>query len=530
MSRTIINVLLYLRVSTDEQGYGFSLAYQEESLKRFCEMKGYNVVSIFIEDQSAKDFKRPAWNNLQTFAKANKKTIDLVLFTKWDRFARNIREALNIMHNFDNLGIDVNSAEQWIENENPDRIVLLSFYLAIGESERIKISGRTKDGTYQAKCEGYYASKAPYGYDSHRDGVKSVRGVSKGKRSILVPNKEAFLVTKAFQIVAMDLEPIETTREKLIVDGMSIGKSAFNDMLKNIVYAGKIVVPEYKKQSAKVIEGKHEPLIDLVTFNKVQNVFKGKRWFGLKPNHENKNFPLRDFLTCEVCGTQVTGSFSKGRNKRYGYYHCRNKCQTRVSIDQTNDFISGLLSDLQINKNIKDLFADVLKDTDVKYNGDKAKQLSVKLEKQKSISTSIVEVEDLLLSKKITTDKFNSIATRLNSELMTINNDIEVLSTKTEPVDEFIETGLELLVKLDSLFLESDYEGKRILAGSLFTKKLVFGNNGCRTVEINEVLEVLTRNSKGFGDGKKEKVAISDNFSANVPGAGVEPARFPTGV
>ncbi|MDF2449007.1 MAG: hypothetical protein K0R26_1511 [Bacteroidota bacterium] len=43
-----------------------------------------------------------------------------------------------------------------IGKENPDRIVLLNFYLAIGEAERIKISGRTKDGTYQAKREVYF--------------------------------------------------------------------------------------------------------------------------------------------------------------------------------------------------------------------------------------------------------------------------------------------------------------------------------------------------------------------------------------
>ena len=73
-------------------------------------------------------------------------------------------------------------------------------------------------------------------------------------------------------------------------------------------------------------------------------------------------------------------------------------------------------------------------------------------------------------------------------------------------------------------------EDKRILAGSLFNKKLVFGNNVCRTTDANEVLDVLTRNSNGFERAKKEKAVISDSFSASVPSAGVEPAQFPTGV
>jgi hypothetical protein len=68
------------------------------------------------------------------------------------------------------------------------------------------------------------------------------------------------------------------------------------------------------------------------------------------------------------------------------------------------------------------------------------------------------------------------------------------------------------------------------MIGSLFTQKIIFGNDDCRTTQVNEVISVLTRNSKGWESYKKGKAVISDSFSANVPGAGVEPARFPTGV
>ncbi|HXB39927.1 MAG TPA: hypothetical protein VNZ49_05245 [Bacteroidia bacterium] len=217
---------------------------------------------------------------------------------------------------------------------------------------------------------------------------------------------------------------------------------------------------------------------------------------------------------------------SKGRSKRYGYYHCRNKCQTRVSIDQTHDFISRLLIDLQINSNIKELFGDVLRDTEIKYHGDKTNQLSIKLKKQQEIKGNIIEAENMLIRKEITSDRFNNIATRLNSDLMAINNDVEVLTTNTDSITGYVETGLELLANLHSLFLGSDYEGKRILAGSLFNKKLVFGNNGCRTAEVNEVLNVLTRNSKGFGGSKNEKVAKNDSFSAKVPQTGMKSNNF----
>ena len=525
-----INVILYLRVSTDEQAEkGFSLNYQEESLKRFCDKMKYNVIKVYREDHSAKNFKRPQWNELRLYTKANKKSIDKILFAKWDRFSRNIEQALTVIREFDSMGIELNASEQYLDMTNCDNKMVLSIYLTAGEVERDKISSRTMNGTYQAKCEGYYASRAPYGYDSFRDGSKATRGSSKGKRSTLIPNGNAHFVTKAFKTVAMDFEPIETTRKKLKEQGMQLQKSAFNQMLKNIVYAGKIEVPEYKKEASMIVDAVHEALIDLATYRKVQDVFKGKRWNGIKASKQD-NFPLRDFLQCSCCGRQITGSFSQGRSKKYAYYHCREKCKTRVALGETNLKISGLLTNLQINQNIKTLFASVLRDSEAKINGDKAEQLKLKVERRDALKENLDKADDLRLSNDLTPERYKNIVQRYNGELMQINMDIEVLKSNTQSIKPYIDSGLELLANLDVLFMKSDYDGKRILAGSLFTKKLILGNDGCRTAEINEVLEVLTRNGGGLRRSKKKNGDTFSSISASVPEAGVEPARFPTGV
>ena len=66
------------------------------------------------------------------------------------------------------------------------------------------------------------------------------------------------------------------------------------------------------------------------------------------------------------------------------------------------------------------------------------------------------------------------------------------------------------------MFAQGDYEDKKILMGSLFTKKVELGKNSCRTTQLNEVVEVLARFSKGCGGSKKRKAIISDSFSAIV--------------
>ena len=155
------NVILYCRVSTDEQSEGFSHNYQEESLKRFCTGMGYNIVKIYRDDHSAKNFNRPEWKQLKSYAKANRKSIDKVLYARWDRFSRNIEQALKEIREFETLGIELNASEQYLDMSNCDNKMVLSIYLTAGEVERDKISSRTINGTYQAKCEGYYASRAP---------------------------------------------------------------------------------------------------------------------------------------------------------------------------------------------------------------------------------------------------------------------------------------------------------------------------------------------------------------------------------
>ncbi|MGG7034413.1 MAG: recombinase family protein [Flavobacterium sp.] len=517
-----MNVIIYCRVSTDEQAQkGFSLDYQEESLRRYCQGSGFNIVKVYREDHSAKNFNRPEWLKLKTYVKANKRGVDKVLFVKWDRFSRNVEQALTMIREFDSMGVELNSSEQYLDMLNSDNKMVLSIYLTAGEVERDKISSRTKSGTYQAKREGCFTGKAPYGYDNFRDEFK---------KSTLKPNKYACLVRKAFAEVAMGVESVETVRKRLKGSGMDLKKSAFSEMLKNIVYVGKIAVPGYKKEPAMVVDGKHEALVDLETFNHVQDVFKRKRWHGIKPCHKNEEFPLRDFLICEVCGGQITGSLSTGRSKKYAYYHCRNKCKTRVPVVDAHFKISNLLSGLQINENVKELFVEILKDSESEINGNKKTKLSALLERQKSLKTKLENAEDMLLDKEISSEAFSRMSGRINKELMEVNDEVEILGSKSDSVKGYVESGLELLVNLDQLFLKSDYDGKRILAGSLFTQKLIFGNKNCRTTKVNEVIGLLTRNYKGLHSYKKGKAVISDSFSANVPGAGVEPARFPTGV
>jgi hypothetical protein len=74
--------------------------------------------------------------------------------------------------------------------------------------------------------------------------------------------------------------------------------------------------------------GDFEPLIDEATFYRVQAVLDGRVVVTGPRARNHPDFPLRGFVRCEMCiNRPLTGSWSKGRNGHYAYYHCQRQCR-----------------------------------------------------------------------------------------------------------------------------------------------------------------------------------------------------------
>ena len=111
-----MNILGYVRVSTDEQAdKGFSIEYQMKYIQEHCRIKKNNLVAIYDDDCSAKNFNRPSFKAMQVHAFKKSNRIDMVLVTRWDRFARNLTQALVQIEKFREHGVEVNSIEQHID-------------------------------------------------------------------------------------------------------------------------------------------------------------------------------------------------------------------------------------------------------------------------------------------------------------------------------------------------------------------------------------------------------------------------------
>tara|TARA_R110002049_G_scaffold309094_1_gene516816 strand:+ start:8027 stop:9574 length:1548 start_codon:yes stop_codon:yes gene_type:complete len=510
-----LDTVIYCRVSTDDQAdNGYGRDYQQEILKTSCNIKEYGVAIEFLEDHSAKDFNRPEWKKLEVFVKANRKTIKRVLFTKWDRFSRNLAEALRVIKKFNDWGITLNAIEQPLDLLDPNNKILLAMYLVMPEVENDNISSRTKDGMYRATKEGAFLGTPPYGY----------KRVRYGKHASMEPNEHSKLVSDIFNTVSLGVESVEGIRKEFRKKGYTKCKQTFYNMLRNRTYTGMVKVPEYKKEDSYWIDGLHEAIIDVKIFNKVQDVLEGRNRNAKLPSKKNDVLPLRGFLECENCGGTLTGSISKGNGGNYGYYHCRGKCKNRISAINTEKmFNDKVLKKINVNDNILELYKEIIIDFQKNKRGNKTEKLTqTKIKIDEAVDT-IEKTEDKYANDLISSEIFNRMLARYENNLMSLRAELEELKEAKDLSTKVIDKAFKTLKNIPRLYKNGGFEQKTGLLGLLFSEKLVISKNGCRTKQTNIVIELLTRISKASQKLDIKKAIISDGLSNVAPPLGLEP-------
>lgn len=512
------NAIIYTRVSTDEQASkGFSLPHQKNVLELYCQHKDITILRHFKEDYSAKNFDRPAFNELLTYVKANRKSIDYLLFTRWDRFSRNQEEAYRVIREFKDLGIEVNAIEQPLDLSQPDSKVMLAVYLVIPEVENDKNSIRTKEGLRRAMKEGCFVGIAPFGYKNFRN--------PNGKSTIIKNAEIAPLIRSAFIDYSKGVLSAEDIRKKYYNRGLKITKQSMLNLLKNPIYCGKIVIKEWKKEDEIIVEGLHEPIIDEETFNTVQKIMAGK---GKQKVHKfsevDEHLPLRGFLECESCGRALTGSASKGRNGvRHFYYHCQPKCKERFKAEEANAIFEQMLSEFVIKDDVMTLYKEILNET---FSGEKenrelrVKQIKLEIGK---LNARMDSIEDKFLDDLIDPSSYKSMRGKTQKSINDLKSELENLKTMDKELEEYLKLGISFLHGVDKLYKTSPSDIKKKIIGSIFPEKLIFSKNSYRTAFINELIELILSKHKPFRLLKIKTPRQNGEESKKAPPLGLEP-------
>lgn len=415
-------VILYCRVSTEEQSHGNSLDYQEMRLTEYCKIMQYEVVDLKKDNKSGKDFNRPGWKEVRKLCQARRNKIDMVLFLRWDRFARNIGLSINEIDKLKNMGVEVNSSEQPLNFNTPTSILILANYLAIPEVERNHISIRTKEGTYKAQLAGKCTGKAPAGYINDSSDEKN--------KKVFINRDIAPILKWAFHEASNGIKSIEFIRREVNFKGLKTSKSAFPRLLQNRFYLGEVKVIEWMDKPSHWIKGRHQPLIDEETFNKVQEMHFGKR--KAKPKIKKTStdeFYLRDFLKCPHCGKKLTACYSRGNGGEYPYYKCHSCNSFNANATKANELFVQFIRTLKPNKDILKLyskvFAEIKSDRDKNLNRELASVISKKEKEQEKL----INMDKNFADGKLPPENYNRIVYGIQSEITRMDDEVYRLTT-----------------------------------------------------------------------------------------------------
>lgn len=214
---------------------------------------------------SGTEIEREGLNQLITNFNGVKKVIVLNTSRLW----RNDTTNLIIKRQFKKLKVDVISIEQpgySIYTKDPNNFLINGIFEVLDPYERMSTNIKLARGRRAKTKEGIKGcGETPLGYEWQHDGVKRPVVVKNEVQAIIV--KEVFqkyLELKSLRKVANYLNEHDYKTKR----GKKFSPMSIRNILTNEFYIGKV---KWKELS---IAGKHDPIITISTFDKVQFLLK----------------------------------------------------------------------------------------------------------------------------------------------------------------------------------------------------------------------------------------------------------------
>ena len=510
-----MNVIIYCRVSSDEQAEGTSLDVQEQRLTRFCERLGYNIIDIpHREDASGKTFKkRPVIQNIMRYIRTHKGQVDKLLVLRWNRYSRDLPTAMANLVELQTLQVEVNSIEEPINYESATWPHLIGTYIGMAHSDNLSRSHATLDGIHGTLLKGKCTNKAPRGY-------RNVR-VSKHNSFVEVDEEKAATIRKAFQEVAKGVETANCIRRRLCP---SIPRGTFFRMLHNIFYKGEILVPAYKDEPEQIVKGQHEAIIDAETFDKVQDILSGKRKSEPKLSKAiDPDLYLRKYIVCPICGHSITGATSRGKGGRYKYYNCcHDGKHLRRPAEYVNDKFANWVGGLRPNQEVLDLYLEVLQDLRGEHKQDIQKEVEALRKEIEKVKERLTKADERFLEGYLQDEDYSRITENCKKQIQDLQGRIELLQTDTKRLKEKIDYSVNIIANLRNFMIDAPVKVKCKLLSSMFPQKIEFDGEKYRTHSYNQVLDLIfkeTNKLRGYGEKESEK---SEADSHSVPRPRIE--------
>lgn len=488
--------LIYCRVSDKKQKLeGHGLDSQEHRCRQYAALQGYDIERVFPDDVTGEgDFmKRPGMVALLNHLDENRDMDYVVIFDDLKRFARDRDFHFKLRAALAARGAKVECLNFRFE-DTPEGEFIETIFAAQGQLER-KQNRRQVIQKMRARVEnGYWCFAPVLGYKFENvpgHGKMIVR--DEPNASIVKEALEGF-ATGRFQNANEVRRHLETFPSISRGKRGNVSLNTVLDMLERVLYTGHISVPKWK---IHMHPGKHEPLISVATWQKIQERRKG---IVIAPARKDLNvdFPLRGFIQCASCNSPMTAAWSKGRISYHAYYFCHQKScsQYRKSIrrDDIERPFEDLLQKLQPSPKLFKVVNSLLKDIwTMRTVGTRTRTDSLKTE-----LTKIEKSIDRLMDRIVDADNdrlvkaYEQRIARLETEKALIIEKTKNATQSTGTFDTAFRTALEFLSDPWKMWENGALSDRRTVLRLVFPKPLAYDREkGLRTAAIAEPFRLL---------------------------------------
>lgn len=391
-------VALYVRVSTAEQkNHGLSVESQIEALQAYAKENKYKVVGIYNDAGISAHIsykKRPAL--LKLIEDCNNSKVDLILFTKLDRWFRSLKDYYAVESALEGSNVAWKAIWEDYETETSAGKFKVNIMLSIAQAEAERTSERIRSVFEYKKSKGEFIGKPPIGY-------KIV------DKKLVIDENLREIVSEMFRLY-LEYHSVHKVHLYTVSMGQKWVESTISKLLKSESYIGNCAGYQC------------EPYITLEQHNEIKRMLHERT----RTAKDNKVYIFAAMCRCGYCGQKMKSHTS------YHHYTKHYYCSGWEKIVEKASYVS--ISERYLEKYLLDNIEELIES----YNsnsGSKNKQQDIS-KKIKSIKAKIDRVGIRFEDGDISVEEYKKKRKQLMDELqeleMSMTDVVKVVSLPPE--------------------------------------------------------------------------------------------------
>ena len=480
---------IYARVSTEEQAErDLSIPFQLERCRYYAQGKGWDVVKEFVDaGESARTDKRPQFQEMIAAARA--KEFEVILVHKLDRFARNDYDFITYEKELEDNGITVESMSEPGDASTPAGYISRRMMQVISTWYSKNLAVEVKKGMLKKVENGGWPKLAPLGYLNKHDDTKSWIETDPALGS---------LVAQVFKEIALGKWTLDEWTQHAYAlghrtrKGRRISKSIWSTILHNRFYLGET----WLKAGDVSVKGNQEPLVDEITFVKVQEVL------GEHDKHRQHTwrhkYLLRGLLHSldanSLCWAETNPT------KKISYYRSRakvNGSQVYYNTKEIDAQLLDIIRSLTISETARMELSGQLKEwfeNEGKSNQEQ-KQAETRLVKLGKMEKNL---QLLMMEEEISLKDFKEHRARIEAERARLQNTVDSIKQHQHLIKADFEIALQLSSELDYLIQRANFEERRLICETMF-KRIYLKDGRITEVDLNSPFSLIAGREQGSG-------------------------------